>query len=109
MLLLTLRTRLKKSLPHSSVALPGGLFAQPIEMGVTPGTRPLLPTSTMLMSAISIACTLRYCAIRDPFALQDERTEIADRQDQITKDVSVMRLDHLPAKGSCMECGKAFL
>lgn len=40
-----------------------------------------------------------YCAIRDPSGLQAERAETADRRDQITKDVSVMRFDHAPVKG----------
>ena len=43
-----------------------------------------------------LRCT--YRAIRDPSALQDEWAETADRRDQITKDVPVLRFDHLPAE-----------
>ena len=60
------------------------------------------------MNAISMVCAVLNRAIRDPCGLQDERAETADRRNQITKDVSVMRLDHLPTEG-VVQCGKAFL
>jgi hypothetical protein len=40
-----------------------------------------------------------YRAICDPSALQDERTETADRRDQITKDVPILRFNHVPTEG----------
>ena len=115
LLLVTLGIRLKKSLPHISVALravpnpPDGLFAQLIEMGFTHGTRPLLPTSTTPMSAMSISFGLLIVlfAILRLHEMHKLKPQIAGFRSQRMCPSCGLITSRFKAR--CLECGKSFL
>ena len=49
-------------------------------------------------------CFLRApdCAVHDPAALQDAQAETTDRPIRITKDVPVLRIDHISIQGTLL-------
>src|ERR1700720_2626858 len=56
------------------------------------------PCRSTFMSAISISVGLLYCAAGDSGVLQDAQAT-TDRRVRITKDVPVLRIDHISIKG----------
>jgi hypothetical protein len=115
LLLLTPGTRLKKSISHLSVALPGnflsdGPFAQPIEMRVPHGTRPLFAAVSLtgkFMSATSISFGLLIVlfTILLLHRLSKLKPQIAGNGSQ--RMCPSCRLITSRLKTCCLECGES--
>jgi hypothetical protein len=106
LLLLMDATRLKKSLPHISVALravpnpPDGHFAQPIETGVHSWNPSFIPYEHFSYERNEHFLWSPDCVVCDPATPRDAQAETTDRWDHITKDVPVLWFDHSPIHGT---------